>query len=44
MISREAFYSQLRVEALEIAIGNDVERIPGAVDFLRSLDEIEAAE
>lgn len=42
MISRESLYAQLRVEALEIAIGNDVERIPGAVDFLRSLDEIEA--
>lgn len=42
MISRESLYAQLRVEALEIATGNDVERIPGAVDFSRSLDEIEA--
>lgn len=36
----ENITDQLRAEAEVIATGNDVERIPGAVDFLDSLDEI----
>lgn len=37
----ENITDQLRAEAEVIVTSNDVERIPGAVDFLESLDEIE---
>lgn len=33
--------AELRAQAEAIATGNDVERIPGAADFLDSLDAIE---